>query len=83
LDGRKESRSERSEFDPSPTRNFAGLLLSCRTLYTEVVALLYSANRFVIFFSHSGSLKPLRALSPTALASLTSLKIVLNESSCY
>ena len=83
LDGRKESRSERSEFDPPPARNFAGLLLSCRTLYAETAALLYSANRFVIFYSHHGSLEPLRVLSPAALASLTSLKIVLNESSCH
>jgi hypothetical protein len=83
LDGRKESRTARSDFDPPQTRKFAGLLLSCRTLYTETAALLYSANRFVIFYSHSGSFKPLRALSPTALTSLTSLKIVLNESSCH
>jgi hypothetical protein len=83
LDGRKESRRERSVFDPPPTRNFAGLLLSCRTLYTETATLLYSANRFVIFYTRPGSLTPLRALSPTTLASLTSLKIVLNESSCH
>ena len=85
LDGRKESRKERSDFDPPPTRNFAGLLLSCHTLYAETAALLYSANRFVIFYSHHlhGSLEPLRVLSPTALASLTSLKVVLNESSCH
>ena len=63
--------------------NFAGLLLSCRHLYTEAAALLYSANRFVIFYAQLGSLKPLRALSPTVLASLTSLKILLNESSCH
>ncbi|KAK4149544.1 hypothetical protein C8A00DRAFT_46855 [Chaetomidium leptoderma] len=72
LDGRKES-----------PRNFAGVLLSCRALHTETAALLYSANRFIIFYSRQGSLEPLRALSPTTLASLTSLKIVLNESSCH
>lgn len=84
LDGRKESRMGRSGFDPPPARNFAGLLQSCRTLYAEAAALLYSANRFVIFYSHNGpGLGPLRALSPTALASLTSLKIVLNQSSCH
>ena len=44
---------------------------------------MYSANRFVIFYSHHGSFEPLRVLSPTVLASLTSLKIVLNESSCH
>ena len=83
LDGRKESRMARSDFDPPLARNFAGLLLSCRVLYAETAALLYSANRFVIFYSHHGSLNPLRALSPVSLASLTSLKIVLNQSSCH
>ena len=83
LDGHKESRMARSDFDPPPARNFAGLLLSCRVLHAETAALLYSANRFVIFYSHHGSLNPLRALSPVALASLTSLKIVLNQSSCH
>lgn len=83
LDGRKESRPFRTESDPPPARNFAGLLLSCRALHAEAAALLYSANRFVIFYSRQGSLAPLRALSPTSLASLASLKIVFNESSCH
>ncbi|KAK3292965.1 uncharacterized protein B0H64DRAFT_425758 [Chaetomium fimeti] len=56
--------------DPPPASNFMGLLRSC-------------PHRFVIFYSSQGSLGPLRALSPTSLASLTSLKIVLNESSCH
>ncbi|KAL2024964.1 hypothetical protein VTK56DRAFT_3663 [Thermocarpiscus australiensis] len=82
LDGRKELPGFASAFDPPPTRNFTGLLRSCRDLYTEVAALLYSANQFVM---HAGkaSLEPLQALSPTAIASLTSLKIVLNECSCH
>lgn len=85
LDGRKESRGNRpvSDRDPPPTRDFAGLLLSCRALYVETATLLYSANRFVLHYSHQGSLGPLRSLSPTALASLTSLKVVLNQSSCH
>ena len=83
LDGRKGVPRGRSEFDPPPARNFAGLLLSCRALYAETAALLYSAHRFVIFYLHPGSLGPLRALSTAALASLTSLKIVLNQSSCH
>ncbi len=83
LDGNKEPRrSIASLFDPPPARNFAGLLLSCRALYAEGAALLYSANQFVIY-SSQGSLGPLQALSPTTIASLTSLKIVLNESSCH
>jgi len=81
LDGRKEPRSP--DFDPPPRPNFAGLLLSCRTLYAEAAALLYSANQFVISYSGHGSLAPLRSLSPTPLASLTSLKIVLNEPPCH
>ena len=79
---RRESRrlQPASDFDPPPTRNFAGLLQSCRTLHVETAALLYSANQFVIFYSGQGSFKHLRALSPTSIASLTSLRIVLNES---
>lgn len=83
LDGRKVSPTGRSDFDPPPARNFAGLLLSCRALYAETATLLYSAHRFVIFYSHHGSLNPLRALSPATLASLASLKVLLNQSSCH
>lgn len=83
LDGRKESRRCVGEFEPPPARNFAGLLLACRALYAEAAALLYSANRFVIFYSSEGSLGPLYALSPASLASLTNLKVVLRESSCH
>ncbi len=82
LDGRKESRGIVSAFDPPPTRNFAGLLQSCRDLYTEAAALLYSTNQFVIH-AYNASLEHLQALSSTAIASLTSLKIVLNECSCH
>ncbi|KAK4243254.1 hypothetical protein C7999DRAFT_44896 [Corynascus novoguineensis] len=83
LDGHKESRWCVSSRDPPSASNFTGLLLSCRVLYAEVAALLYSANRFVMHYPHHRSLKPLRALTPTSLAALTSLKIVLNESSCH
>ncbi len=83
LDGRKESRSRVTNFDPPPASNFAGLLLSCRALYSEVAALLYSANRFVIFYSRQRALAPLCALRPTSLASLATLKIVFNESACH
>ncbi|KAL2195579.1 hypothetical protein P885DRAFT_39589 [Corynascus similis CBS 632.67] len=78
LDGRRKPKQPDS-FDPPPTRNFVGLLRCCRALYVEIAALLYSANRFAIFYSHQGSLEPLRLLAPTSLASLTSLKIVLNQ----
>ncbi|KAK4233131.1 hypothetical protein C8A03DRAFT_48229 [Achaetomium macrosporum] len=82
LDGRPQSRWGRSDsdFDAPPPRSFAGLLRCCRALYAETAALLYSANRFVIFYSRQGSFRHLRALSPTSLASLTSLRIVLNQS---
>ncbi|KAK3934801.1 hypothetical protein QBC46DRAFT_425562 [Diplogelasinospora grovesii] len=60
-----------------------GLMLSCRTLHAEAAALLYSANRFTLYYSHRGSLEPLRALTAPSLASLATLKIVLNEASCH
>lgn len=82
LAGHKNSPG-RSERDAPPSRNFLGLLLSCRVLYTEVASLLYSANRFIIFYTYQRTLRPLRALSPTSIAALTNLKIVLNESSCH
>ncbi|KAK4096152.1 hypothetical protein N658DRAFT_501924 [Parathielavia hyrcaniae] len=82
LDDRRESRRVVSAFDPPPPRNFAGLLRSCRDLYAEATALLYSTNQFVIH-AYQASLAPLHALSPTAIASLTSLKIILNECSCH
>ncbi len=66
-------------------RTIYGVLLSCRTIYGEASALLYSANRFVIHYSHDAkqSLQPLRNLTASSLAALTSLKIVLNQNSCH
>ncbi|KAK4042483.1 hypothetical protein C8A01DRAFT_13884 [Parachaetomium inaequale] len=68
---------------PEPPSDFRGLLLCCRTIYAEAVALLYSANRFVIYYTSPGSLEPLHALTPRSLASLAHLKVVLNQSSCH
>ncbi|KAI3398789.1 hypothetical protein diail_8480 [Diaporthe ilicicola] len=72
---------------------FHGLLLSCRAIYVEASALLYSLNRFVIRMPPAGpyamympqhtGLAPLRALTDTSLASLRHLKIVLSEASCH
>ena len=64
-------------------QSFHGLLLSCRYLYTESSALLYSANRFIIPYSRAGSLGPLRTLRAQAISSLTNLRIVLNQASCH
>lgn len=64
-------------------QTFHGLLLCCRTVYVEASALLYSANRFVVRYQPARTLAPLRALSPRALASLTHLKVVLNQTSCH
>ncbi|KAL2193995.1 hypothetical protein P885DRAFT_44119 [Corynascus similis CBS 632.67] len=84
LDGRRKPKRAIDpfnpySFDPPPTRNFVGLLRCCRALYVEIAALLYSANRFAIFYSYQGSLEPLRLLAPTSLASLASLEVVLNR----
>lgn len=69
---------------PAPTfRGFHGLLLCCRTIYIEAASLLYSANQFVIYYSSSGSLEPLRSLTATSLGSLARLKVILNQVSCH
>ncbi|KAH6854821.1 hypothetical protein B0I37DRAFT_363110 [Chaetomium sp. MPI-CAGE-AT-0009] len=73
----------KASYDAPVPSSFHGLLLSCRDLYTEAAAILYSANRFFIYYTRPGSLGPLRALTATSLASLTHLKIVLNQSSCH
>lgn len=70
--------SDRPEFC-----QFYGLLLSCRTLYEEASRVLYSSNRFAIYYGEHLSLEPLRKLTPHALSNLRYLKVVLNEASCH
>ncbi|KAH6628347.1 hypothetical protein F5144DRAFT_491852 [Chaetomium tenue] len=73
-----------ARFQPSPSPgSFNGLLLSCRLLHDEAAALLYSSNHFVLDYSQPASFAPLHALTVPSLASLTSLRIVLNQSSCH
>lgn len=79
---RRKSSDFLSYGEPYPD-TFHGLLLSCRDINIEVVALLYSANRFVVHYMNLGSLEPLLALTAPALSSLTALKIVLNQASCH
>lgn len=62
---------------------FYGLLLSCRTIYTEASALLYGHNKFIIRYWEKQSLAPLRNLTPSSLSKFTYLKIVLNQASCH
>ena len=64
-------------------KGFHGLLVCCRTIHDEAAALLYSSNWFMIRYETTASLAPLRALTPVAIASLTNLRIVLNQSSCH
>jgi len=82
LHGRPVSRSLPAPPNPSA---FHGLLLSCRLLYTEAAALLYSASQFILRYdpTHPDPLQPLCALTATSLAFLTSLVIILNEASCH
>lgn len=70
-------------FSPDRQIGFYGLLLSCRAIYTEASNLLYSSNRFVIHYETKRSLQSLRQLTASSLASLTSLKLVLNQTSCH
>ncbi|KAK4039011.1 hypothetical protein C8A01DRAFT_37057 [Parachaetomium inaequale] len=72
-----------SERDCLPPAGFCSLLLSCRTIYSEASALLYSSNWFFCHYATSQSLAPLRALRPETVASLTYLKVVLNQASCH
>ncbi|KAH6641207.1 hypothetical protein F5144DRAFT_506277 [Chaetomium tenue] len=70
---------------------FRGLLGSCRVIYSEASALLFSSNRFVIHYSplrgHGNdvepSLLPLRNLTASSLSALANLKIVLSQTSCH
>lgn len=61
---------------------FHALLLSCRTIYDEVSEVLYSANYFEVKYEDTVSFQRIRNLSDSSLASLTELKIVLNEVPC-
>lgn len=80
------------DFD-TPSLGFYGLLLSCRAIYTEASALLYSLNRFIIGMPSNGpyamyrppctGLAPLRALTTSSLASLRHLTIIISEASCH
>ncbi len=62
-----------------------GLMLSCQAIYSEASALLFSSNQFVIHYRSDieRSLQPLQNLTASSLASLTSLKIVLNQDKCH
>ncbi|VBB76049.1 Putative protein of unknown function [Podospora comata] len=62
---------------------FFGLLISCKIIYQEASTLLYSRNRFIIRYTSPHSLAPLRSLTSRSLASLTSLRVILNEASCH
>lgn len=75
--------SARSKSYSLPPDGFYGLLLSCRTIYAETSALLYSSNHFFCYYEASHSLAPLRELRAESVASMTNLKIVLNQASCH
>ncbi|KAK4141053.1 uncharacterized protein C8A04DRAFT_14397 [Dichotomopilus funicola] len=74
--------------------NVHALLLSCRLIYAEAAALIYSLNPFVIYFSQpsgyplppdleEAGLRALHALTAVPLHFLSSLKIILNQASCH
>ncbi|KAH6630435.1 hypothetical protein B0J18DRAFT_421164 [Chaetomium sp. MPI-SDFR-AT-0129] len=76
LRGRKAAESQ-------PPTDWYGLLLSCRAMYLEISALLYSANSFIIHYTIQRSLRPLRALTPASLAAITNLEVVIKESPLF
>lgn len=61
------------------SRPLLPLLLVCRTLYRDICTALYARNHVVISRTSPGDLKGLFSLGATALGSLTSLTISLNE----
>ncbi|KAL2258658.1 hypothetical protein VTK26DRAFT_7958 [Humicola hyalothermophila] len=63
--------------DAGQQANFRGLLLSCRATYE-----LFSSNRFAIHYGTTQSLQPFRNFTPSSVASLSSLKIVFNQTAC-
>jgi hypothetical protein len=70
---------------PDPI-DFHSLLISCRTIYTEAAALLYSANSFVVHHYAPAQLPGLHALgrlTEPSLRSLSHLTIVLTEAACH
>ena len=67
----------------SPSSSFLSLLLTCRTVYLEIIPILYSSNHFTISRHGPGGLLGLFTLRGLALASLKSLTIVLNECEVY
>ncbi|KAK4039669.1 hypothetical protein C8A01DRAFT_16402 [Parachaetomium inaequale] len=70
---------------PDPI-DFHGVLISCRTIYAEAAALLYSANSFVVHHyapAQLPGLHSLGALTEASLRSLSQLKIVLSEAACH
>ena len=58
------------------------ILLTCRTIYAEVSATVYSTNRFFIRYRDSHSLQMLQNLTPISLSALAYLTVHLNVTSC-
>lgn len=85
LNGKRAGCETWPGFRPDPIE-FHGLLICCRTIYTEAAPLLYSANSFVVhyhaFFPLTG-FHSLGALTEAPLRSLSQLKIVVNEATYH
>jgi hypothetical protein len=74
----------------APDRNHNGqrfinthrLLLTCKTVYNELVPLVYGFNHFFIRLDDHGSFGALRRLRPSTLCAMRNLTIHINVSSC-
>ncbi|KAK3896860.1 hypothetical protein C8A05DRAFT_20260 [Staphylotrichum tortipilum] len=67
-------------------RGFHGVLLVCRLIHDEAVYVLYSSNRFSLYYCWTMGprlLDPLLSMTAPALAALKGLKIVLNQAGCH
>nr|POE94536.1 hypothetical protein CFP56_16776 [Quercus suber] len=70
-------------FDPvNHYRVIPSLLMTCRTIYEEVIVSVYSSGSFYMFYQKHGTLDRLRRLSPSAVRALSELTICLASTSC-
>jgi hypothetical protein len=63
------------------THQYLNLLLTCHTIYTEVLAVLYSINAFSVKCRRAEDLRVLQNLKAKSISLLTDLRLYLNVSS--
>jgi len=84
VDLRHEPRAGyRQESAPTDSASTYPLLMSCRTIYAEVAAIVYSTNKFHMCYEGKGSLRKLYDLRPGSIQTLRHLTLHLNATTCF